>query len=418
MQLDLFTHVANAYGQAPDGQLDNGSLYGEVARRAGLSASALNQRVPIGQDKALRSPVTRKIRWYQQTLKTLGLIEHVPGERGIWQLTEEGKKKLHKAKPQVALLAFSTDLGLAIWGSCEDVFSRLDTPIALCLSSPPYMLRRARAYGNPANSESEYVDFICRVLEPIVKNLMAGGVVCLNISNDIFLPGIPARSLYRERLVLALCDRLGLSKLDEVIWHNPSKPPSPIQWASIQRVQLNSAWEPVYLFTNDPRCARPDNRRVLEPHTERHLKLMQTGGENRRASFADGAYRIKPGDYAGVTPGRIPRNVLTRGHRCTDQEQYKIAARSLGLPVHGAVMPLSAARFFVDYLTLPDDLVVDPFGGSFTTAKAAELSGRRWLSTECMLEYARGAAERFHEASGFWLNPALANLHRRQPRAA
>jgi hypothetical protein len=44
------------------------------------------------------------------------------------------------------------------------------------------------------------------------------------ISNDIFIAKSPARSLYRERLVLALHDRLGLWKMDELIWENKSKP--------------------------------------------------------------------------------------------------------------------------------------------------------------------------------------------------
>lgn len=64
-------------------------------------------------------------------------------------------------------------------------------------------------------------------------------------------------------------------------------------------------------------------------------------------------------------------------------------------------MPLKLASFLVEFLSEPDDLVADPFGGSFTTAKAAERLGRRWLSTECMLEYVLGGALRFQDAPGF-----------------
>lgn len=64
-------------------------------------------------------------------VEKLGLIEHVPNERGIWQLTEEGRRKLHKVKPRIALVAFSTDLRVALWSTCEHVFSQLDTPITL-----------------------------------------------------------------------------------------------------------------------------------------------------------------------------------------------------------------------------------------------------------------------------------------------
>jgi predicted RNase H-like nuclease (RuvC/YqgF family) len=37
-------------------------------------------------------------------------------------------------------------------------------------------------------------------------------------------------------------------------------------------MQLCSAWEPVYWFTNDPDRVRSDNRRVLVEDTEQHKK--------------------------------------------------------------------------------------------------------------------------------------------------
>lgn len=405
-QLGLFDHVALAYLEA-DGKLDNGRLYRAVAERAGLSTEDVDRKIPIGSAQIGRSPVKRKIRWYQQTLKKLGLLERVEDTRGAWQITDEGKKRLRKANPEVALLAFSTNLGIAIWGSCERVFSHLDAPITLCLTSPPYPLRTPRAYGNPP--ESEYVDFICRVLEPIVANLAPGGSICLNVSNDIFLKGSPGRSLYREKMVIALTERFGLYKMDELIWHNPSKPPGPVRWASLSRVQLNCTWEPVYWFTNDPMRVKADNRRVLLPHTDQHMKLMLNGGENRTVSHGDGAYRIKPGSFGGVTEGRIPRNVLQFGHACSDQMSYKAKCRENGIPANEAPMPLSLASFLIKFLTEPNDIVAEPLAGSFTTAKAAELLGRRWVATEQILEYAKGSAERFKGSAGFWLNPMLSS---------
>lgn len=231
--------------------------------------------------------------------------------------------------------------------------------------------------------------------------MVQGGSLCLNISNDVFESGLPSRSMYVERLLLALHDRLGLHLMDRLIWENPSKPPGPIAWASKERVQLNVGYEPIYWLTNDPRHVRSNNRRVLEKHTEQHMKLIQAGGEQRTQTFSDGAYNLRPGRFGNTTEGRIPKNVLTFGHSCKDQRQYKRMARDAGLPPHGAPMPLKLASFLVEFLSESDDLVVDPFGGSFTTAKAAERLGRRWLSTECMLEYVLGGAQRFQDAPGF-----------------
>lgn len=123
-----------------------------------------------------------------------------------------------------------------------------------------------------------------------MRNLVRGGSICLNVSNDIFMPGSPARSLLPGALdPAALHDRMGLHKVNELIWHNPSKPPGPVQYASIQRVQLNVAWEPIYWLTNDPRALRSDDRRVLQERARRRLRLIRQGGEQREAEYSDGA---------------------------------------------------------------------------------------------------------------------------------
>lgn len=398
-QSDLFGYVAEAYAASPTGRLDNRQLYSVVSSMSGLDPVEMEKRVPIGRAGKAHSPVSRQVRWKQQDLKRLGLIVKVDGERGLWQLTDAGEKKLRRARPDVAMLAFSTDLGIAIWGSCGRVFPSLGLPITLCVTSPPYPIAKGRAYGKV--SIADYVDFICRALEPIVASLVPGGSICLNISNDIFVPGSPARSTYLERMTIALEDRLGLSLMDRLVWWNPSKPPGPVQWASLSRVQLNQSYEPVLWLTNNPHQVRTDNRRVLEPHTERHLKLIARGGENREKSYADGAYRICRGSYGKPTDGRIPRNVLNYGHACPDHKQYRQDASRLGLPVHGAPMPLSLAKFLIKFMTEPGELVVDPFGGTLKTAKAAEDLGRPWVVTEWILDYVRGAAERFRHMPGF-----------------
>ena len=408
-QMNLFSSVLHAYTKENDGLLDNSALYESVAGAVGLSQAEAAERLAIGKSCAKHNVFHRRVRWHQQTLKGLGIIKRVDDARGVWQLTRPAAKDLTRIDPTVAVLGFSTNLGIAIVGSCDSVFASIDAPIVLAVTSPPYPLANARKYGNP--TEAEYVDFICRTLEPVVKNLVPGGSICLNVSNDIFVPGSPARSMYRERLVLALYDRLGLHKMDELIWVNPTKPPGPIQYASKARTQLNVGYEPIYWMTNDPLKVKSNNRRVLQEHTEKHLALIQQGGEQRTVDSSDGAYTIRPGSYGNETPGRIPRNILTFGHRCAAQLAYKRAAKAMGVAVHGAPMPLKLASFLIEFLSEPGDLVVDPFSGSFTTADAAERLGRRWLATDCMLEYVLGGSTRFDPAPGFQLHlPTWASM--------
>jgi len=390
-QLELFKSVLGIYLGADE--VGNDDLYEGLVQRGTLDRDELSRQEAIGEKGSKCSPVKRQIRWHQQTAKHLGLLERIPSRRGAWRATAKAKADLTPAPARVTLVGFSTELGMALWSSCDDVFGRLDEPIVLCLTSPPYCLAKPRAYGNPA--ASEYVDFICASLEPIVKNLVRGGSIALNISNDVFEPGLPSRALHAERLTIALCDRLGLHLLDRLVWSNPSKAPGPVQWASKSRMLLNVGYEPIFVYTNDPKASLADNRRVLQAHTERHLNLIRNGGEQRERTFSDGAYRLKVGSFGNATEGRIPKNVLTYGHRCSDQIRMRKAAVAAGIPPHGAPMPLSLAKFLVQYLSRPGDLVVDPFGGTLTTAKAAEEVGRRWLATELMLEHIEAGKLRF-----------------------
>lgn len=395
MQLDLFKSLQKAYMQ---GSVSNDELYEQLVADGVFDRSRLDEKQIVGTSGKAYKCLKRRVRWAQQTLKQRGLLESA-GERSRWRLTTAGRRSLTPAEPHKVLVAFSTELGLALWASCDDVFASLDAPISLCLTSPPYPLAHARAYSNP--SEAEYVDWLCARLEPIVKHLMPGGSIVLNVSNDIFMPKSPERSIYCERLLIALHDRHGLKLMDRQVWHNPCKPPGPMQYASKQRVHMNVAWEPVYWLTNDPSLVRSNNQRVLEPHTEKHLKVVRSGGEQKKRKSGDGSQHVRIGAYGTETAGRIPRNLSSVRHNCIDQDRYKAYCTAHGIQSHGASMPLTLAEKYIAFLTEPDDLVVDPFGGSLTTAKACEKLGRSWITTELMGQYLLGGASRFHGAEGF-----------------
>ncbi len=90
----------------------------------------------------------------------------------------------------------------------------------------------------------------------------------------------------------------------------------------------------------------------------------------------------RPGRFGNQTEGRIPKNVLRRGHRCADAIRYCNDAR--------AAFP-----------SAPSDLVVDPFAGRVSTGMAAEALGRRWIAKEKVLQYLQGAAPRFTGCDGY-----------------
>lgn len=385
---DLFPVIIEAYTKAPDG-LSNEQLYKTIDEKIGNGL--FGHFSFIGQTQQKIDVAKRKIRWYQQTLKHADVIERVT--HGVWRLNSDYDKSLTQIDDKYVLLGFSTELGIALISKCQTFFRRFDEPIHLILTSPPYPLQIPRKYGNV--DEAQYVDWLCSAIEPVVACMASGGSLCLNVSNDIFLKGYPARSLYREKLVIALCDRLGLYKLDELIWENPCKPPGPFQWASKKRFQLNVTWEPVYWFTNDPNQLRSDNQRVLQPHKPAHQKFVAAGGVHKAAINSDGSYRKNVGAFSQKTQGRIPRNIIKQAHDGHGIAALKRRCNELGIPVHGATMPIKLAEFLIKFTTEPENLVADPFGGALTTALAAERNNRRWVVTEQYKEYVQCGVERF-----------------------
>jgi len=392
-QLELFGSVMHAYGGAHE--VRNEDLYEGLVRTGVVDAGEIDATSPVGRAAQRHSLGKRKVRWIQQTLRQLGVIERVPGRRGVWRAV--AKKELDKAPRNLVRVAFSTDLGLALWSDCS-AFRRIDEPIHLILSSPPYPLSKARAYGGP--SVKEYTEFICRSIEPLLRNLVPGGSLCLNLSNDIFLAGSPARSTYLERLTIALED-MNLVLMDRLVWENPSKPPGPTYWACKERVQLVHTWEPVLWMTNDPTRCFADNRRVLRPHSEATSKLIASGGERRSTSYGDGAHRLRPGSFGAETAGTIPRNVLRIPHEASSIASTRQAALDSGLPAHGAIMPRELARFLIEFLTPPEAVIADLYSGWCTTATQAEATGRRWICTEQMAQYLAVGAWRLQDAPGF-----------------
>jgi len=394
LQLSLFDDFTMIYANRDE--VSNEVLYKRVAALNNIPQEELNKLEPIGKDERKYSKLKRKLRWYQQELKHLGLLERVEGKRGVWQLTKEGKVKiqLHKINDSFQMLAFSTKLGIALWGDAKKIFSKSTEPIHLMLSSPPYPLQDPRAYGNV--QEKEYVDWLCAMLEPIVKNLVEGGSIVLNISNDISLKRSPAKSIYKERLVLALHDRFGLYKMDEIPWVNTSKIPTNA-WATQKKIQMLPGWEPILWFTNNPGCVRSDSRRILKPHSKTHMKYIAAGGSQKEYINGDGKYHIKKGAFSNQTDGALPRNVFTRGHKSSLTNRYHQICKELNLPRHAATFPYELAEYFIKFLTKENDFVVDICSGSFTTCLTADRLNRRWAGADVIWEYARGGGERFKD---------------------
>ena len=94
--------------------------------------------------------------------------------------------------------------------------------------------------------------------------------------------------------------------------------------------------------------------------------------------------------------GSIPSNVIVCGNNESNSE-YIRQSKQTGRKIHPARFPAELPRFFIQFLTDPNDTVLDVFAGSNTTGAVAERLGRRWLSFEKDRQYAEDSRLRFEE---------------------
>ncbi|HJT76799.1 MAG TPA: site-specific DNA-methyltransferase [Gemmataceae bacterium] len=281
--------------------------------------------------------------------------------------------------------AYTTPRGRAYHADALDVLRGLpDDSAALVLTSPPFALRRQKAYGNVA--ADEYVEWLWPFAQEIHRVLRPDGSFVLDLGGG-WNRGHGTRSLYPYQLVLRLTTIFHLAQ--EVYWYNPSKLPTPAEWVTIRRTRVKDAVNVLWWFgkTEEPQA---DNRRVLRPYSRSMQRLLRDGYQPaRRPSQHD----IGP-HFQRDNGGAIPPNLLEVPNT-RSSDPYIRRCRAAGLPVHPARFPPAIPDFFIRFLTRPGQLVVDPFAGSNVTGHVAEGLGRNWLSIEVNGDYVAGSRLRF-----------------------
>jgi site-specific DNA-methyltransferase (cytosine-N4-specific) len=353
-----------------------------VAKAVGVTPERRAERIP----GLASSHFDRDVRWARQKLIVTGLLSSP--QYGLWEITGAGRNSLRQARPGVVITIYETAAGKAVWASCQDAFAELDDgSVSAIVTSPPYPLLRQKQYGNLP--EAEYVDWLADLAYSWKRILKDDGSLILNLG-DCWERGRPTQSLYVERLLLKLCDELGYRLAQRFEWHHPAKLPAPAEWCTVRRVRVKSSLERVlWLSKSDHPYA--DNRGVLTPYSESMVRRIQNGGETgaRRPS----GHVLKPNAFGVDHGGAIPSNLIVASNTASNGD-YQAACRATGLPIHPARFPEAIPDFMIRLTTKPGDLVADPFGGSFVTAAVAERLGRRFITSEKVLEYALGGGLR------------------------
>jgi DNA modification methylase len=286
------------------------------------------------------------------------------------------------------LPAYVTSQGRAFHGDALDTLRQLPADsVALAFTSPPFALRRQKAYGNVA--ATEYIDWFWPIASEIHRVLRPDGSFVMELGGA-WNPGSGTRSLFPYQLLLKLGEIFHLAQ--DFYWYNPSRLPTPAQWVTIRRTRVKEAVTTIWWLSRSTE-PQADNRRVLRPYSKSMQRLLKDG---YKTAMRPSQHEIGP-HFQRDNGGAIPPNILTVPNT-RSFDDYLFKCRAAGLPIHPARFPPELPDFFIRFLTQPDQLVLDPFAGSNTTGAVAESLGRRWLSIEINGDYVAGSQLRFDGA--------------------
>lgn len=316
-------------------------------------------------------------------------------------------------------------------GKAEDVLAgdqfqkKWAGKVDLILTSPPFPLNKKKRYGNLQGEQ--YLKWLEGMADAFERILSPHGSLVIELGNS-WQPGRPVQSPLALRSLLALASREakgGLRLIQEFVCYNPSRLPSPAEWVTVKRMRLVDSFTHVWWFA---KCDRPfaDNSRVTRPYSKSMVQLLNSRkfnagrrpsehkvSENGFLKRHNGAIAHNFFEIEQIDPSREVRlpNVFSFSNTISNGF-FDRSCREKGITPHPARMPLGLASFFVEFLTRPGAVVLDPFAGSNTTGFAAELLDRRWIAVDAERAFVRQSKIRFGD-------PALkgaANGARSRPR--
>ncbi len=219
-----------------------------------------------------------------------------------------------------------------------------DASVHLMVTSPPY---NARKDYDADLTLDEYLELLRGVFRETRRVLVPGGRACINVANLGRKPYIPLSSFVNQIMI-----EEGFLMRGEIIWDKGSSAGASTAWGS---------WRS---------ASNPTIRDVHE------YILVFSKGRFRRPP-ADRESTITRDDFLEYTKSiwRFPTESATR----------------VG---HPAPFPVELPRRLIELYTFRNDVVLDPFLGSGTTAIAARQSGRHFVGYEIDEKYAELARAR------------------------
>ncbi len=231
-----------------------------------------------------------------------------------------------------------------ILGSSENMFHLPDNCVDLMVTSPPYNV--TKEYDDNL-SLTEYLKLLENVFVETYRVLKNGGRACVNVANLGRKPYIPISDYISQMMI-----KIGFNMRGEIIWHKGAGAGVSFAWGSWM-----SASNPVLRDT--------------------HEYILV---------FSKGSYKKNnKGKESTITKEQFME--WTKSVWTMNPE----SARKIG---HPAPFPEELPYRLMQLLSFKDDIVLDPFMGSGTTALSAIKNNRRFVGYDVDETYISLSKER------------------------
>lgn len=290
---------------------------------------------------------------------------------------------------------FKTTRGRAYLSTIEDFLdskqgNALKGKVNLIFTSPPFPLVIPKKYGNKQGAD--YLDWMSNLSLLLSELLTDDGSMVIEIGNA-WEKKSPTMSTLPIETLISISQKANLNICQQFVWNNPSKLPGPAYWVNVKRQRVTDSYTHIWWYSKSD-YPKANNRNILQPYKPGMEKLIarQAYNSGKRPS----GHKVSETGFLTHNGGSIPQSLLNFANTATDAK-YREWCKAQKLSMHPARMPITIADFFIKFLTDPQDLVLDPFGGSCTTGRSAEALKRKWICIEKEHDYLLGAKGRFRQ---------------------
>lgn len=284
-------------------------------------------------------------------------------------------------------------MGEFINGECLEEMKMIpDNSIDFIFTSPPYA-DQVKDYGvtgkNVKIKPSKFDDWFLPRAKEMYRILKPTGNFVLNINDK--LDG-KYQSLFVFKLVVLLSEKVGFHLVRDYIWYNPATPPNVFSRGTMGRTKKSHEYcfwfskSDEWTFNMDP---------IRKPYSDRMEELFKVPSKgDRDANTRPSRHSFDLSHPWKDNGGADPGSVLTISNTSSNDTFHRLC-KQFGVS-HPARFPMKLVEFFVKAGTNEGDVVLDPFGGSGTTAIVAEQLGRDFKYIEINPDYCE-MAKKWHQ---------------------